>query len=356
MRIELMKPKLPTYEELAPYIKAIDRNGFYTNFGPLNEELISRLSIYFKVSTKNLHTVSNATQGINGAVQILNRFETYNEEKYWDLPSWTFAATPAALLQAHAQGQFCDVDSEWRVTPSFTTNKIIDVLPFGDTLRRNSIPLSYKYKIIDGAASFDALKNIGDTLDSETILVISMHATKLLAGGEGGIVITKNDDWSDQFHSWTNFGFTKTRNAVNKGTNAKISEYTAAITLASLDQWESTKTKIMKNSNLAIEITKDLKLTTNPSLQAGFATPYWIINCESVEQKMNFTSSLKVEGIQYRDWWESGCHKMEGFANIRRSSLLNSELLASTTIGLPFHYYMEEKDFTLIHGLLKPLI
>jgi dTDP-4-amino-4,6-dideoxygalactose transaminase len=143
---------------------------------------------------------------------------------------------------------------------------------------------------------------------------------------------------------------------VNKGTNAKISEYTAAITLASLDQWESTKTKIMKNSNLAIEITNDLKLTTNPSLQAGLATPYWIINCGSVAQKMKFISSLKAKEVQYRDWWESGCHKMEAFASIRRSNLINSELLASTTIGLPFHYHMEDKDFTLIHGLLKSLI
>jgi dTDP-4-amino-4,6-dideoxygalactose transaminase len=292
MRIDLMRPRLPTYEELAPYIKAIDKNGFYTNFGPLNEELISRLSIYFNVSTRNLHTVSNATQGINGAVQILNNFKQDRENEFWDLPSWTFAATPAALLQANAKGQFCDVDTEWRVTPSFNTDKIIDVLPFGDAIRNNLLPTSYKYKIIDGAASFDALKNVGDSLDSNTILIISMHATKLLAGGEGGIVITKNNDWSDKFHSWSNFGFTNTRNSVNKGTNAKISEYTAAITLASLDQWESTKAKIMKNSNLAIEITKDLKLTTNPSLQAGFATPYWVLQCESINQKKKFTGSM----------------------------------------------------------------
>jgi dTDP-4-amino-4,6-dideoxygalactose transaminase len=356
MRIDLMRPRLPTYEELAPYIKAIDKNGFYTNFGPLNEELISRLSIYFNVSTRNLHTVSNATQGINGAVQILNNFEQDRENAFWDLPSWTFAATPAALLQANAKGQFCDVDTEWRVTPSFNTDKIIDVLPFGDAIRNNLLPTSYKYKIIDGAASFDALKNIGDNLDSNTILIISMHATKLLAGGEGAIVITKNNDWSDKFHSWSNFGFTNSRNSVNRGTNAKISEYTAAVTLASLDQWESTKAKIMENSNLAIEITKDLKLTTNPSLQAGFATPYWILECESINQKKKFISGLKSENVQFRDWWESGCHNMEGFATIRRNNLDITELLASKTIGLPFHYYMEEKDFSLIHSLLRSLI
>jgi dTDP-4-amino-4,6-dideoxygalactose transaminase len=356
MRIDLMRPRLPTYEELAPYIKAIDQNGFYTNFGPLNEELISRLSVYFNVSTRNVHTVSNATQGINGAVQILESFGQDRKNEFWDLPSWTFTATPAALLQANAMGQFCDIDSEWRVKPSFNTDKIIDVLPFGDAIRANPLSTSYKYKIIDGAASFDALKNVGDRLDSNTVLIISMHATKLLAGGEGGIVITKNNDWSDQFHSWTNFGFMNARNSVGRGTNAKISEYTAAITLASLDKWESTKAKIMTNSNLAIEITKDLKLTTNPSLRAGFATPYWILQCESINQKKSFISRLESENVQTRDWWESGCHNMEGYATIRRNDLVNTEILAAKTIGLPFHYFMEEKDFSFIHGLLKALI
>ena len=356
MKIDLMKPKLPNYEELAPYLKAIDKNGFYSNFGPLNEELISRLSSYFKVSSSNLHTVSNATQGINGAIQILENSRQESEDKFWDLPAWTFAATPAALLQANAKGQFCDVDSDWRIAPSFDTDKIIDVLPFGDTIRDSPINSSYKYKIIDGAASFDALKDVGDKLDSETILVISMHATKLLAGGEGGIVITKNKAWSDNFHSWTNFGFMKTRSTINKGTNAKISEYTAAITLASLDQWESTKAKIMRNSDLAKEVAQDLKLKTNPSLQSGFATPYWIIKCDSVKQKDRFISGLKLENIQYRDWWESGCHKMEGFMSIKRSKLSNTELIAATTIGLPFHYFMEEVDFSLIHSVLKKLV
>lgn len=356
MSIDLMKPKLPTYEDLAPYIKAIDKNGFYANFGPLNDELISRLSNYFNLKPSNLHTVSNATQGINGAIQILNRYIGDDEEKFWDLPSWTFAATPAALLQANAEGKFCDIDAEWRINPSFQTNKIIDVLPFGDRLRSNPIPSSYKYKIIDGAASFDALKNIGTTLDLDSVLVISMHATKLLAGGEGGIVITKNDDWSEHFHSWTNFGFVDSRSSIYKGTNAKISEYTAAVTLASLDQWESTRLKIIKNSKMALEITSQLKLTANPSLESGYATPYWIIKCDSVDQKSRFTSKLAAEKVQYRDWWESGSHKMQAFASISRSDLVNTDLLASRTIGLPFHYFMEEKDFHQIYLLLKDLI
>lgn len=353
MKIDLMKPKLPNYKELARYIKAIDKNGIYSNFGPLNEELINRLSVYFGVSHKHIHTVSNATQGINGAIQILSNYNDVRLNKIWDLPAWTFTATPSALLQANADGQFCDVDSQWRVIPSSSTDRIIDVLPFGDTLREIPLSTEYKFKIIDGAASYDALENIGSKLDSETILVISMHATKLLAGGEGGIVITKNEEWSKKFHSWTNYGFGGTRNSVNRGTNAKISEYTAAVTLASLDQWGTVKAKIIKNSKLAIEISTSLNLPVNPSLQSGFATPYWIVNCETKAQKEKFISNLISEDIQYRDWWESGCHNMNAYVEIKNNLLDNTNLLASTTLGLPFHYFMDEKDFSLIHKVLK---
>jgi len=47
---------------------------------------------------------------------------------------------------------------------------------------------------------------------------------------------------------------------------------------------------------------------------------------------------------------------MEGFMSIKRSKLSNTELIAATTIGMPFHYFMEEDDFSLIHSVLRKLV
>jgi len=349
MKIDLLRPKVPNLEDLAPYIKRIDSAGMYSNFGPLNEELISRLASYFHVKESNIHTVSNATQGINGAVQILSN----DEDITWDVPAWTFTATPVALKQAGVKGLFCDIDEEWRIIPSSKNTHLIDVLPFGDNLRKIPLLSDKLSKVVDGAASFDALKKVGDRLDNESFLIISMHATKLLAAGEGGIVIIKNAELSKKFRSWTNYGFENSRSSINVGTNAKISEYTAAVALASLDKWDLVRKKILENSKIALEISQNLSLTVNVSMIEGYATPYWILKCESPDQKKRFVSSLSSNSIASRNWWEIGCHKMPAFSDFKHGSLDNTDKVSSVTLGLPFHYFMQESDFLKIYNVLK---
>ena len=352
MSIALMQPKLPSYEELAPYLKKIDESRMYSNFGPLNEELIARLANYFGVEESHVNTVANATQGITGALQVLSEISSVS----WDLPSWTFTATAIALKHAGVCGTFRDIDNDWRVIPGSSAQGAIDVLPFGETIRSVPLPNQEMFKIIDGAASFDALKGVGSSLDENTFLIISMHATKLLAGGEGGIVITKNPLWAKMFKSWTNYGFDGSRVSINLGTNAKISEYTAAIALASLDQWSSVREKILANSQIAIEISQKLGLGMNSSLRNGFATPYWILNCENQNQKLRVVEEFTKKSISTRDWWESGCHKMPAFFEFKRGDLDETEEIASKTIGLPFHYFMNEDDFEIIDKALAKVV
>ena len=349
MSISLMQPKLPTYEELAPYFRKIDSSKMYSNFGPLNELLISRLAAYFEVDESEIHTVSNATQGLIGTVEILSE----ESDAIWDIPSWTFAASAIALKQARAIGSFCDIDINWRVVPSADSDRLIDVLPFGESLRESTPPLEKSLKIIDGAASFDALKGVGKLLDRNSFLVISMHATKLIAGGEGGIVISKNPLWADRFKSWTNYGFEGSRISKNLGTNAKISEYTAAIALASLDQWEEIRGKILDNSKIAISISENRGFSVNSSMKHGFATPYWILDCKDSEQKMQVVNEMTKRSIPTRNWWESGCHEMPAFSDFKRKSLEETRKVATRTIGLPFHYFLREQDFEVIDEALR---
>ncbi len=47
LRIPLMIPELPTLEVLTPYLRRIDQNRWYSNFGPLSRELEERLAATF---------------------------------------------------------------------------------------------------------------------------------------------------------------------------------------------------------------------------------------------------------------------------------------------------------------------
>ena len=63
--IQLNSPLKPDLKKLNKYLQVINDNGWYTNFGPLHEELTSRLEDYLRV--KNLLLVNNGTTALQVA-------------------------------------------------------------------------------------------------------------------------------------------------------------------------------------------------------------------------------------------------------------------------------------------------
>ena len=66
--IPVCKPKLPSYK-IIPYLKTIDNNRFYSNFGPLSNSLEERsLTMGY---TKNVVALSSSgTQALETALKI----------------------------------------------------------------------------------------------------------------------------------------------------------------------------------------------------------------------------------------------------------------------------------------------
>ena len=42
--IPIFRPSLPIYDQLVPYLKRIDDNGWYSNYGPLSSEREGRIA------------------------------------------------------------------------------------------------------------------------------------------------------------------------------------------------------------------------------------------------------------------------------------------------------------------------
>src|SRR5262249_12257967 len=89
--------------------------------------------------------------------------------------------------------------------------------------------------VIDAAAGFDS------AAPSRIPLVVSLHATKILGAGEGGFISTADNRLLERARAACNFGFQGSRNAVLPASNAKMSEYHAAVGLAALAQWVDTR-------------------------------------------------------------------------------------------------------------------
>lgn len=347
-RIPIFKPKLPSHEVLSKYFSQIDENRWYSNFGPLTSELEERLSDYFAVEKDCIVALSNGTAALEAAIDMCGN------QSSWSCPSWTFAATPSALLRSKRQLRFIDVDNDWRIRTNndFDYPNILEVLPFGDRVKLSKWNEPKGTVLFDAAASFDSLFNFGkDAVNYEWGLIVSLHATKSLPAGEGGLFISNNSDWVHRVRAWSNFGFVNDRESSFVGTNAKMSEYTAAIALASLDVWEESRSKWEKQLKWMKQISELANLTIYPAAQSNYIAPYFIIETSKANIK-----SIEIEfsqaNIETRKWWSKGCHTMNAFKHLPTSDLSKTENLSETTLALPYYVDLSADDKKRIENAL----
>lgn len=347
--IPIFKPILPTYEDLEKYIRRIDLSRHYTNFGSLENEVRSRLGEYLGLPVDQIVTCSNATVGIQGAI------ETSGAQGLWEMPAWTFTATPAALSMSRQEGRFIDVGADWRTLPSKKKSNLIDVLPFGQ-----GIGDTEKYElaevnclIIDAAASFDSLRPVNLPKDIPTAGILSFHATKVMPAGEGGLFFTNSSEWAKRFRSWTTFGMRDTRSSEFIGTNAKLSEYHSAVLLASLDAWPRDRAKWLMQRQRAVRITEMHGYKFEPINSGNFAAPYWILSHDDEVLIHKLGLHFRNLGIETRNWWGMGSHKMPAYSFITKAELPRTEKFAATSIGLPLWKDMPEETWDKLESAFK---
>jgi dTDP-4-amino-4,6-dideoxygalactose transaminase len=349
--IPIFKPKLPASNQISSFLENVDSNRIYSNFGPINKRLEESISEFLKIGTTNLVSISSATMGLEAALSTVE-----NDDNNWVCPSWTFAATPLALKRTNKDFAFIDVNEEWRLDVEklpLKKNNILDVLPFGDSLEMERFNGKVTNLIIDAAASIANLNSLNLSNYSYPVaIIISLHATKLISSGEGGIFISNDENWVDRVRKWQNFGFDQFRKVELYGTNAKLSEYAAAVGLASLNNWHTDE----KNWSLMLKKVKEIShqhdLDLMPAMRNDKVTPYWVISSNQANLR-KIKKTFEMNKVQTRLWWAGGCDSMQIFSDVPKTSMENTRKLSNTTLGLPFYIDLSDNHLDKIDNLLR---
>ena len=349
-RIPVMRPLLPTAEAIFPFLKKIDSSRVYSNFGPMEHELTQRLADYFNVDFENVLLVTSGTLALQAAVATSSRIGSR-----WVIPGWTFVATAQAVVSAGSTVEFEDVDVDlWSLIPNRRRDAdgVLTVAPFGGEVRIDPwISESFERPvIIDAASCFDSCRDLSSVKQNNVAVMVSLHATKLVTTGEGGVIVGPRE-WISEMKRWINFGFLGDRIANRTGTNAKLSEYQAAIGLASLDQWgwarEEWSTRLEKlRNNLA-----DRNIIVQPAINQGYVTSTLVALFETSAEKSEAKSRLDEAQIESRDWWGTGVHTMPAFSNslpVLPQSLSRTDDLAARTLGMPMYVDMSDREIDRI--------
>jgi UDP-4-amino-4-deoxy-L-arabinose-oxoglutarate aminotransferase len=182
------------------YVAEVLKTPFLTS-GPIGKEVETQLSSYFNVSHAKL--VNSWT---NGAVATLLAMDIGPGDEVI-VPAMTFIATANVVELVGAKPVFVDCDPETLlITPELIkaaitrkTKAVIPVHMYGQMCDvkaiKDVLPTNQKIAIIEDCAhTFEAKFNNERPGKYSDVAIFSFYATKNVTCGEGGAIITNNQD------------------------------------------------------------------------------------------------------------------------------------------------------------------
>jgi dTDP-4-amino-4,6-dideoxygalactose transaminase len=347
--IQCLIPDLPPASELLPFLEMIDQSRRYTNSGPLLKRFERELApVIGSVDACSVVAVSSGTSALEiglGALEL-------PADALVLTPSLSFPATALAVLHSGAQPVFADVDPRrWMLTPQIAKQmldriRIAAIVPvatfgcpqdadaWGDFVTETGIPV-----LVDAAAALGRQK-----LDPRILVAYSLHATKPLGVGEGGVLAIGPSALVERSRRLINFGF-QFGVVIARGTNAKLSEYAAAVGLAQLARWP----KVRDRRNLLNRAYRDAFAGSMIEPQHDFedaAPATFLVRVPTGGDAA--AQALREVGVE--------THRHPALQGYGPVALPVTDTLADELLGLPFHSHLTLDDVGAVAGKLKSIV
>jgi dTDP-4-amino-4,6-dideoxygalactose transaminase len=354
--VPLVKPHLPSLEEIETELRGMLNSGRLTNIGPYSQRFESAVADFLGVS----HAVC-AASGTTGLCLLLNTLPKGSEVL---VPSFTFVATVQSVLWNGLVPVFVDIESDTftmcpksaKAALSSRTSAILAVNTFGapcgiddlaELAKRARVSLYF-----DSAHALGAThkgKRLGAFGDAE---VFSLSATKLLACGEGGIVTSNNRSLYEALLDRRNYGFRHgSRDCANMGLNGKFTEFGAILGLKGLDSLDA---RIRRRNELASTYRTRLGAIKGIEFQKVKAGDYstfkdFVILCDPEKLGLNreeLAAHLRGKGIETASYFSPAVHELSYFKNYLQSGseLGRTSLLQERVLSLPIYSDLTEEE------------
>lgn len=238
-RLPLIAPQPPRLSGMTAQLRAVEDRGIYSNGGPVVRGFEADATAQLFEGKGDCLAVANATLGLMIAIRQAAGPRS-GTGAFALIPAFTFAATAHAALWAGLTPLLCDIDpQDWAACAEAEArafdrygDRIAVVVPYAtfgagiDLDRYRSYAARGVGVVVDAAASLGARDAAGRQFgtDAPFAVVYSMHATKVFATAEGGLIHSGDAALVDELRRMTNFGFAGARSAEGPGLNAKLPE------------------------------------------------------------------------------------------------------------------------------------
>ncbi|MEZ0243477.1 MAG: DegT/DnrJ/EryC1/StrS family aminotransferase, partial [Sphingomonas sp.] len=253
-RLPLIAPRPPRLSQMGDALREIEARGVYSNGGPVVRGFETDMTARLFEGQGDCLAVGNATLGLMLAIRHAAGPRA-NTGALALMPSFTFAATAHAAEWAGLTPLLCDVDpGDWAACEAAEAaaferygKRIAVVVPYATFGASIDLARYRRYQeergvgvVVDAAASLGSLDADGRQFGAGApfSIVYSMHATKVFATAEGGVIHSGDAALVEALRRMTNYGFAGGRSAEGPGFNAKLPEVLGLLAQAKLDEIE----------------------------------------------------------------------------------------------------------------------
>jgi dTDP-4-amino-4,6-dideoxygalactose transaminase len=360
------RPNIGDRERLFERFSDILDRRWLTNDGVYVQTFEREICAFLGVS--HCIALCNATIGLQVAIRGLGlKGEVI-------VPSFTFPATVHALQWEGIEPVFCDVDPRTHTADPEDVQRLVGPRTSGivgvhlwgnacdDGALREIADKQGLRILYDAAHAFGCSHHgrmIGNFGDAE---VFSFHATKFLNSAEGGAIVTNNDDLAESLRRLRNFGLSA-GHVESIGTNAKMTEFSAAVGLTSLESREEFIERNRENHAAYRSVLAGASGLRVLFEEANEAHNWQYVVVEVDRRAAGMTrdeivAALHAQNVLAKRYFSPACHRMPPYAlayDARRSPLPRTERLCDSLLQLPTGSGVSRVDISRIGEFLRTL-
>ena len=242
MYVNWLNRKTPNFNRVQSLLDESIRKNHYTNSGPLGKKLEDLLREKLKIEdSKIVRVTSNGTAALHALVEGMKIY--HSKDLKFATHAWTF---PSAVIGPLKDTQIVDLTQDFDIDLNQVTavDGIIVTNPFGYLMDIDAHSKwakdNGKILIYDNAAAPLSYKRTSKISGTNSLNLcdgsfISLHQTKLLGFGEGGLLVA-DKKYEESIDRAMNFGFDSNRNWHSHSSNYRMSDLSAAFIYDHIDR------------------------------------------------------------------------------------------------------------------------
>lgn len=361
--LRFARPLTPPLDDIVARLRPSYESGALTN-GPLVRELEEHLAQ--RLGVAHVVAVSSCTAGLLLTLQALEIAGGVV------LPSFTFSATAHAVAWNGLQPLFAECDP-WtlQLDPADAESRLVEhgagailathvfgapapVAALSDVARRHDVPL-----VFDAAHGLGMQHGGVPAGGFGVAEIFSMSPTKLVVAGEGGVVSTNDADLASTLVKGRDYGNGGDYNTQFAGLNARLSEFHAAMALASLEQLDDHVAARRAAATRYIDGLADVPGVRTPAVAADDVANYkdftLVFDDAFGLDRDAVAAALLVEGIQTRPYFWPPVHRHDAYAHLPSVDLPVTDHVAASVLSLPMFGDLRHDEIDRVVAALRAL-